>query len=84
MTFSFRSVVSRSFRPSVVRQHVLQPGERQDRLPTQVEEDLRASLFVRSLEAVVEQTFVDQADELGAEIGVIDRPFHECLLPSLA
>ena len=82
MTFSLRSVVSRFLRPvAVVGQHVLQPVQRQDGLPTEVEEDLGADLCVRPLEPVVEQTLVDQADELGAEVGVIDRPLHERLLP---
>ena len=57
-------------------QHVLQPTQRQDRLPTEVQEDLRTERLVRPFEAIVEQTFVDQADELGAEVGVIDRSLH--------
>ena len=64
---------------AVVSQHVLQPTQRQDRLPTEVQEDLRTDLLVRPLEAVVEQTLVDQPDELGAEVGVIDRSLHEGL-----
>ena len=44
-----------------------------------VREDLRAKLLVGAFEAVIEQTFVDQPNELGAEIGVIDRTFDEGL-----
>ncbi len=67
---------------TVVGQHVPQSGQRQHGFTTEIEEDLRAGLFVRAFQAVVQQTFVDQADELGAEIGVIDGAFHERFLPS--
>ena len=69
---------------AVVFQHVPQPGQRQHGFPTQIEEDLGAGLLVGTFQPVVEQTLVDQADELRAEIGVIDRAFHEGLLMSLA
>ena len=66
---------------AVVRQHLFKPSERQDGLTTEVEEHLRPDLVGGPFELVVEQPLVDQADELGAEVGVIDRPLHERLLP---
>ncbi len=63
-------------------EHVLQPLERQDRLPTEVEKHLGTDFMVRPFEAIVEQALVDQPDEFGAEVGVINRTLHERLLAS--
>ena len=81
MTFSFFNVVSKSLRPlrsfsSMSRSR--DSGSTGSR--PKIEEDLGAGLFVGAFQPVVEQALVDQADELRAKIGVIDRAFHEGLL----